>query len=146
MTGNVQASLRQNRIFEVLADEVPHDPRLILNTSKDSSQELAWKNVDENGSANKKSDVNNMSRNITLVLENLLKDYESSQLPSHGKGIVVFIYTVMNSSYCLQVKPKSQVKGYFKALNLMMYYSREMFKNMTCVLEIALGIFGKRAF
>jgi gamma-aminobutyric acid receptor subunit alpha len=27
-----------------------------------------------------------VSRNITIVLENLLKDYESSQLPTHGKG------------------------------------------------------------
>jgi hypothetical protein len=27
-----------------------------------------------------------VSRNITMVLENLLKDYESSQLPTHGKG------------------------------------------------------------
>lgn len=34
-----------------------------------------------------RSPVNDMvSKNITLVLENLLKDYESSQLPSHGKG------------------------------------------------------------
>jgi gamma-aminobutyric acid receptor subunit alpha len=27
-----------------------------------------------------------VSRNITMVLENLLKDYDSSQLPTHGKG------------------------------------------------------------
>jgi hypothetical protein len=27
-----------------------------------------------------------VSRNITIVLENLLKDYESSQLPTHGEG------------------------------------------------------------
>lgn len=27
-----------------------------------------------------------VSKNITLVLENLLKDYESSQLPTHGTG------------------------------------------------------------
>lgn len=34
-----------------------------------------------------RSPVNDMvSKNITLVLENLLKDYESSQLPTHGKG------------------------------------------------------------
>jgi hypothetical protein len=30
------------------------------------------------------SDV--VSRNITMVLENLLKNYESSQLPTHGRG------------------------------------------------------------
>nr|CAD7203081.1 unnamed protein product [Timema douglasi] len=28
-----------------------------------------------------------VSRNISIVLENLLKNYESSQLPTHGKGI-----------------------------------------------------------
>lgn len=28
-----------------------------------------------------------VSKNITLVLENLLKDYESSQLPTYGKGM-----------------------------------------------------------
>lgn len=28
----------------------------------------------------------NVSRNITIVLENLLKNYESSQTPTHGKG------------------------------------------------------------
>lgn len=27
-----------------------------------------------------------VSKNITLVLENLLKNYENSQLPTHGKG------------------------------------------------------------
>lgn len=36
---------------------------------------------------NKRSPVNDVvSRNITMVLENLLKNYESSQLPTHGKG------------------------------------------------------------
>lgn len=29
-----------------------------------------------------------VSKNITLVLENLLKNYESSQLPNHGRGNV----------------------------------------------------------
>lgn len=28
-----------------------------------------------------------VSKNITIILENLLKNYESSQLPSHGKGL-----------------------------------------------------------
>lgn len=28
-----------------------------------------------------------VSKNITMVLENLLKNYESSQLPTHGKGL-----------------------------------------------------------
>lgn len=37
---------------------------------------------------NKRSPVNDMvSKNITNLLENLLKNYENSQLPTHGKGI-----------------------------------------------------------
>lgn len=37
-----------------------------------------------------------VSRNITIVLENLLKDYESSQLPTHGKGnnFVIHVFLV----------------------------------------------------
>lgn len=31
-----------------------------------------------------------VSKNITQVLENLLKNYESSQLPSHGKGECIY--------------------------------------------------------
>ncbi|CAH1958828.1 unnamed protein product [Acanthoscelides obtectus] len=30
-----------------------------------------------------------VSKNITMVLENLLKNYESSQLPTHGKAIQI---------------------------------------------------------
>ncbi|XP_023701662.1 gamma-aminobutyric acid receptor alpha-like isoform X2 [Cryptotermes secundus] len=36
-----------------------------------------------------------VSRNITMVLENLLKDYESSQLPTHGKGRPTIVRTNM---------------------------------------------------
>lgn len=37
--------------------------------------------------ANQKRSINDaVSKNITLVLENLLKNYENSQLPTHGKG------------------------------------------------------------
>jgi hypothetical protein len=32
-----------------------------------------------------------VSRNITMVLENLLKNYESSQLPTHGRGSIVYL-------------------------------------------------------
>lgn len=36
---------------------------------------------------NSKRSINDaVSKNITLVLENLLKNYENSQLPTHGKG------------------------------------------------------------
>nr|XP_032512144.1 uncharacterized protein LOC116766414 [Danaus plexippus plexippus] len=36
---------------------------------------------------NRKRSINDaVSKNITMVLENLLKNYENSQLPTHGKG------------------------------------------------------------
>lgn len=36
---------------------------------------------------NQKRSINDaVSKNITVVLENLLKNYEKSQLPTHGKG------------------------------------------------------------
>jgi hypothetical protein len=36
-----------------------------------------------------------VSRNITMVLENLLKDYESSQLPTHGKGNMLAFFLII---------------------------------------------------
>lgn len=39
---------------------------------------------------NAKRSINDaVSKNITLVLENLLKNYENSQLPTHGQGIAL---------------------------------------------------------
>ncbi|KAJ8949687.1 hypothetical protein NQ314_008149, partial [Rhamnusium bicolor] len=41
-----------------------------------------------------RSPVNDVvSKNITLVLENLLKNYESSQLPTHGKDVPTIVQT-----------------------------------------------------
>lgn len=39
-----------------------------------------------------KMDRKQVSRNISLVLENLLKSYENSQLPTHGLGKVIFMF------------------------------------------------------
>lgn len=39
-----------------------------------------------------KMDRKQVSRNISLVLENLLKSYENSQLPTHGLGNVFFMF------------------------------------------------------
>lgn len=36
-----------------------------------------------------------VSKNITIILENLLKNYESSQLPSHGTGLYCFQKSVL---------------------------------------------------
>ena len=44
-----------------------------------------------------------VSRNITMVLENLLMNYENSQLPTHGKGYLqiyqyrIFCFSAYNS-------------------------------------------------
>lgn len=39
------------------------------------------------GSKTPRAPVNDtVSKNITMVLENLLMNYENSQLPTHGKG------------------------------------------------------------
>lgn len=35
------------------------------------------------------SDRKQVSRNISLVLENLLMSYENSQLPTHGEGLLL---------------------------------------------------------
>ncbi|XP_053599653.1 gamma-aminobutyric acid receptor subunit alpha-2 [Plodia interpunctella] len=43
---------------------------------------------------NTKRSINDaVSKNITLVLENLLKNYENSQLPTHGKGYPTVVQT-----------------------------------------------------
>ena len=43
-----------------------------------------------------------VSRNITMVLDNLLMNYENNQLPTHGKGketICMFIYKLTSDEY-----------------------------------------------
>ncbi|XP_023950076.2 gamma-aminobutyric acid receptor alpha-like isoform X2 [Bicyclus anynana] len=46
------------------------------------------------GKSNQKRSINDaVSKNITLVLENLLKNYENSQLPTHGKGYPTVVQT-----------------------------------------------------
>ncbi|XP_050362873.1 gamma-aminobutyric acid receptor alpha-like [Nymphalis io] len=53
--------------------------------------------TDEKTNANlwktKRSINDAVSKNITLVLENLLKNYENSQLPTHGKGYPTVVQT-----------------------------------------------------
>lgn len=49
----------------------------------------------------KRSPLNDiLSKNITMLLENLLKNYENSQLPTHGKGKpieIIHIYVYVHS-------------------------------------------------
>lgn len=54
-------------------------------TYEDVENNNVWKR-------NFKRSINDaVSKNITLVLENLLKNYENSQLPTHGKGNLFFL-------------------------------------------------------
>jgi len=40
------------------------------------------------------ADRKQVSRNISLVLENLLMSYDNSQLPTHGQGLRTFIHSL----------------------------------------------------
>jgi hypothetical protein len=55
-----------------------------INDTYDAFDASAWK------TNNKRSINDAVSKNITSVLENLLKNYENSQLPTHGKGEASF--------------------------------------------------------
>lgn len=55
----------------------------INDTYNDLDMTYVWKQ--------KRSINDAVSKNITSVLENLLKNYENSQLPSHGKGWLYLI-------------------------------------------------------
>lgn len=57
------------------------DWNLINNTSP------LYGNDESKKTETKRSPLNDiLSKNITMLLENLLKNYENSQLPTHGKG------------------------------------------------------------
>ncbi|KPI91198.1 Gamma-aminobutyric acid receptor subunit alpha-6 [Papilio xuthus] len=63
------------------------DDLLFTNSNETQDYDNVWKN-------NQKRSINDaVSRNITLVLENLLKNYENSQLPTHGKGYPTVVQT-----------------------------------------------------
>ncbi|CAG4940397.1 unnamed protein product [Colias eurytheme] len=69
--------------------DVPDDILInYFNTSYDEfNTSDAWK-------VNHKRSINDaVSKNITVVLENLLKNYEKSQLPTHGKGYPTVVQT-----------------------------------------------------
>ncbi|CAH0717296.1 unnamed protein product, partial [Brenthis ino] len=56
-----------------------------VNDTYSESESNVWKS--------KRSINDAVSKNITLVLENLLKNYENSQLPTHGKGYPTVVQT-----------------------------------------------------
>ncbi|CAH4033550.1 gamma-aminobutyric acid receptor alpha-like [Pieris brassicae] len=50
--------------------------------------------TENDAKVNQKRSINDaVSKNITVVLENLLKNYEKSQLPTHGKGYPTVVQT-----------------------------------------------------
>ncbi|RVE46166.1 hypothetical protein evm_009170 [Chilo suppressalis] len=58
-----------------------------INDTYDALDGEVWKKN------NKRSINDAVSKNITSVLENLLKNYENSQLPTHGKGYPTVVQT-----------------------------------------------------
>lgn len=75
-------------------DKMKHDSKseLVTNWNWDNVNNSAYVIDDGDGmsmikSETKRSPLNNIvSKNITMLLENLLKNYENSQLPTHGQG------------------------------------------------------------
>ncbi|XP_041973405.1 gamma-aminobutyric acid receptor subunit alpha-2 [Aricia agestis] len=79
--------------------------KILSATAKNSSSEWSeeflnysnytYDDYDEgiSKSSQKRSINDAVSKNITMVLENLLKNYENSQLPTHGKGYPTVVQT-----------------------------------------------------
>ncbi|XP_076651833.1 gamma-aminobutyric acid receptor subunit alpha-1 [Halictus rubicundus] len=70
---------------------------VLLATHKDSNYALDISSPSPKGSsksATSRGTMNDIvSKNITMVLENLLMNYENNQLPTHGKGIPTVVKT-----------------------------------------------------
>lgn len=65
------------------------DDEMIRNDKSDDIDKISRKTR----SSNKISDYDRkqVSKNISMVLENLLMSYENSQLPTHGQGLIGFL-------------------------------------------------------
>lgn len=65
----------------------------VMNHSSDKSDERTTSRKIRS-SASKISDYDRkqVSKNISMVLENLLMSYENSQLPTHGQGLIGFFF------------------------------------------------------
>ncbi|XP_058821114.1 gamma-aminobutyric acid receptor subunit alpha-6 isoform X2 [Topomyia yanbarensis] len=59
-----------------------------LNTTNQAYEYEAYRKVKKRSAAD-----DMLSKNITLILENLLKSYENSQMPTHGQGIPTVVKT-----------------------------------------------------
>jgi hypothetical protein len=76
-------------------------------TDDDETNNQAHKEAEDEGeeksrkerSAAPLSDRKRISRNISLVLENLLMSYENSQLPTHGEGLLLASLFVTNDIF-----------------------------------------------
>lgn len=77
-----------NTNINVNAKGVLHKSK-IVNFSRIPRHNPSNDNVTTTDKRSKRFPLNDvLSKNITLLLENLLKNYESSQLPTHGQGNV----------------------------------------------------------
>lgn len=78
---NTSLASSYERVYWETTDEILSNYVNLNVTYGEMDTRYMWKN--------KRSINDAVSRNITLVLENLLKNYENSQLPTHGKGMIL---------------------------------------------------------
>lgn len=78
---NTSLASSYERVYWETTDEILSNYVNLNVTYGEMDTRYMWKN--------KRSINDAVSRNITLVLENLLKNYENSQLPTHGKGMLL---------------------------------------------------------
>lgn len=64
------------------------------------------------GSKRTPDDRKTVSKNISMVLENLLMSYENSQLPTHGQGIFLFylLFVIIQFTYFPIIKVRLKKK------------------------------------
>lgn len=85
-SATVESRENENALWQDVSEEILFTT--FLNTTFDEIN-----STETDVKANQKRSINDaVSKNITVVLENLLKNYEKSQLPTHGKGELGYIY------------------------------------------------------
>ncbi|EDS34137.1 conserved hypothetical protein [Culex quinquefasciatus] len=76
----------KNLVFRNIGSKSPQ--RRAFNGSVSVEEDVAFRKVKKRSAAD-----DMLSKNITQILENLLKSYENSQMPTHGQGIPTVVKT-----------------------------------------------------
>lgn len=96
--------------------------------SNDDAEEINQADKSRKARSSPMSDRKQVSRNISMVLENLLMSYENSQLPTHGEGLCVKIYLLNN------IKFMDFLSFFFRVafdLFIFLKYRQKSFRNHT---------------